>query len=186
MLNGFKHKAVLLIALLWCSSSIGSQICLSETEIPPTTPTSQFTQHSNGTVTDTATKLMWMRCSVGLTWDGTTCQGEPSEHNWESALEVAKGTNFANYHDWRLPNIKELTSIVEEACHNPAINLTVFPETVVYAPDENGFPLAPWLGYWTSTHYSNDRALHVKFQNGFYTFYYKRDTAYRVRLVRGG
>jgi hypothetical protein len=176
MFKGFKHRVSLLIVIIWSSSTLGSQtqICRTETEIPPTTPTSQFTQNNNGTVTDNATKLTWMRCSLGQYWDGTTCQGDASQHNWQQALQVAQDEYFANYDDWRLPNIKELTSIVEEACHSPAINLTIFPST------ETDYE------YWTSTIYYGDRALKVRFRDGFFTFYYKREKTYGVRLVRGG
>ncbi|MDP4028446.1 MAG: DUF1566 domain-containing protein [Gallionella sp.] len=51
---------------------------------------------------------------------------------WNAALAAAKDANFAGHSDWRLPNIKELESIVESCGYNPAINRTLFPAT----PDE--------------------------------------------------
>lgn len=66
--------------------------------------------HNNGTVTDTQTGLMWMRCSMGQTWDGTTCTGEAREYDWNTAKGLT--TNFAGYNDWRLPTIKELNTLI--------------------------------------------------------------------------
>ncbi len=120
------------------------QICTPET-IRPTTPTEDFIDHGDGTVTHKLTGLMWMRCSMGQAWDGTTCTGDILRSNWETALKAAEELNrsggFAGYTDWRLPNIKELTSIVERACVSPAANLEIFPKT------EN-------IYYWSSTPYA--------------------------------
>ncbi len=33
--------------------------------------------------------------------------------NWEKALEYAENLEYAGYNDWRLPNVKELHSIVD-------------------------------------------------------------------------
>ena len=178
MFKGFKHRVTLLIGIIWSSSTIGTQICKSESEIPTTTPTSQFTVHNDGTVTDTATRLMWMRCSLGQTWNGSTCQGDAIQYSWQGALKAAQDENFAGFADWRLPNIKELVSIVELACYQPAINVTIFPESMDSSETE--------YVYWTSTAYFNNKALKVRFRDGFYTFYYDRQQTYRVRLVRGG
>ena len=95
-------------------------------------------------------------------------------------LQAAQNENHTTdgYDDWRLPNIKELTSIVEEACYNPAINLTIFPEPKDSEETE--------YDYWTSTNYFLNKALKVRFKDGFYTYNFKRDQTYRVRLVRGG
>jgi hypothetical protein len=180
MFKGFKHRVSLLIVIIWSSSTLGSQTqtCRTETEIPPTTPTSQFTQHDNGTVTDNATRLIWMRCSLGQTWNGSTCEGNAIQYNWQDALLAAQAENFASFDDWRLPNVKELASIVELACYQPAINLTIFPEPTDSTETQ--------YVYWTSTAYIKNRALKVRFRDGFYTFYFDREQTYRVRLVRGG
>ncbi len=54
-----------------------------------------------GTLTDLATGLMWMKSDSGTTM------------NWESALGYCQNLDYAGYTDWRLPNAKELQSIVD-------------------------------------------------------------------------
>jgi hypothetical protein len=63
-----------------------------------------FVDNGDGTITDNATGLMWMRADSGEGMD------------WETALAYAQTQNEANYlgySDWRLPNVKELQSIVD-------------------------------------------------------------------------
>jgi len=70
---------------------------------------SRYIVYPNGTVLDTETKLMWMRCSVGQTWDGKTCQGEAKRFEWEEAKQQT--ASFAGYSDWRIPSVKELRTL---------------------------------------------------------------------------
>jgi hypothetical protein len=92
-------------------------------------PANRFADHGDGTVTDRETGLMWKRCSEGQTWDGNTCTGIASTHTWPQALALAEHARYAGKDDWRVPDIKELMSIVEHACHSPAIDLSIFPGT---------------------------------------------------------
>lgn len=87
-----------------------------------------FLDNNNGTVTDKATGLMWQK-----TDDGNT-------YNWVEALQMAKNSKIAGYEDWRLPNTKELQSIVD-------YDKETFP-----AIDENFFECTnedSW--FWSST-----------------------------------
>ena len=115
--------------------------------VPGSTPTSDFVMHENGTVTHIPTGLMWKQCAEGLS--GSDCrtrlgnfpEGHATSLPWSSAIAAAESSTFAGFNDWRLPNLKELHSIVETCGYEPAINRTVFP----------GFPsIAGGALFWSS------------------------------------
>ena len=98
-----------------------------------------FVEHGNGTVTDSATGLTWMQSDSG------------SGMNWEAALAYCEGSSAAGYEDWRLPNVKELQSLVDYSrspatTHSAAI-APIFSVTAI--TDEAGKTDYPW--YWSST-----------------------------------
>jgi len=163
------------IALLLLGSNAAEAACL--TTIPATTPTSDFVDHGDGTVSHTKTGLMWKQCSEGLSGAGCAT-GAATVHTWQAALQLADtlnaGAGFAGFNDWRLPNIKELNSIVERQCFTPAINATLFPNTASN-------------GYWSSSSYAATAAgaWGVGFDGGGDGAYYKSGSGF-VRLVRGG
>ena len=150
--------------------------------IPATSPTSQLTDNADGTVTDTKTGLMWEQCAEGLSGAGCTT-GTAQTYTWQAALNRAQTVNttggFAGYTDWRVPNIKELRSIIEQQCYDPAINLTRFPNTASAV-------------FWSSSPVAGDRyygyiAGYVFFGNGYDDGGdYGRGNALQVRLVRSG
>ncbi len=61
----------------------------------------QFKDNGDGTITDEATGLTWMKADSGKGMD------------WPTALEYAEDMEFAGHSDWRLPNAKELQSIID-------------------------------------------------------------------------
>lgn len=153
------------------------QVCHSESEIPSSTPTSRFTDHGNGTVTDSQTGLMWARCVAGLA--GADCEAGASKvHTWQKALEYAAASTHAGYVDWRLPNVTEFASIFEQQCSVPSINIAVFPNT------------SP-VGFWSasplslSPGFDSRGAWHVHFYSGTF-FPSTRDAGAHIRLVRAG
>ena len=91
------------------------------------TPSSDFLDNGNGTVTHKTTSLTWQRCNVGQTWDGITCNGVPS--NIPFSKVSSKNDTFAGFSDWRLPTISELLTIVEYSINSPSINAKLFPNT---------------------------------------------------------
>ena len=106
-----------------------AQTCQPES-IPASTPDSQLQDNGNGTITDLKTGLIWKQCLEGQS--GSDCaSGGVETFTWQQALQRAQTVNssggFAGFSDWRLPTIKELSSLVEHQCVDPAINLTRFP-----------------------------------------------------------
>lgn len=125
--------AVLATGLLLAGGHALAQKCNGA--IPDATPDSRYQANADGTVVDTSTGLMWMRCAMGQSWDAQngTCTGDAATYTWQAALKAAQtldqGSGYAGYTDWRLPNYRELTSLARFRCHDPAINETAFPAT---------------------------------------------------------
>ena len=162
-----------MLLTLTAVSPVLAQTGRTETEVPSTTPASRFHDNGDATVTDQSTGLMWARCPEGLS--GSACaDGTVANFTWEAALIRARDSSLAGYTDWRLPNIKELSSIVEERCSNPHINLAVFPNT-------------PASFFWSASPEANSsyEAWSVRFYNGYASNGY-RYAGYHVRLVRSG
>jgi Protein of unknown function (DUF1566)/Peptidase family M23 len=140
----------------------------------PTTPTSDFIDNGDGTVTHKLTGLVWMRCSMGQTWDKatTSCTGTAATYTWDAAMALK--SNFAGKSDWRLPNIAELHTIVERENYNPAINTTIFPNSPDYS--------------WSSSPnaYDNNLAWFIYFNSGYDGSAAGSSYNFAVRLVRGG
>ncbi len=93
-------------------------------------PYGPLLDNGNGTVTETATGLMWQ-------------QIDPGSKGWADALAHCEGLTLGGYSDWRLPNIKELFSLVEEPEYDPAVDMIFFPTL------NHSYYGA--TGYWTST-----------------------------------
>lgn len=176
-------KQIIIIVVLSVPGVAYAQTCKPES-IPATAPTSQFTDHDNGTVTDTKTGLMWKKCAEGQTWDSNTngCAGSDASYTWQNALKQAQTLNtnggFASYTDWRVPNKNELLSIVEEQCYAPAINLAVFPNTLFSV-------------YWSSSPVAYDGygVWYVSIYDGYvsdgFGFGFNKNSSGGIRLVRG-
>jgi len=169
-------KTGLLLALLASADQAQTgQRCKNE-HIPATTPSSRYQQKSDGSIVDTETGLMWRACLEGVA--GKACdEGAPLALTWAEALIYVptfnSGGGFAGYTDWRLPNIRELSTLVELQCAGPAINLAVFPN-------------ATSTDVWSSSpaHFHTHYSWHVDFATGAFT-YGERTKPKAVRLVRG-
>lgn len=92
-------------------------------------PAASYRDNGDGTVSDHATGLVWQKADSG------------KGLNWEQALAYAASLKLAGHADWRLPNAKELQSIVDytriPAC-DPVFRMTKL--------SDGEYPF-----YWSST-----------------------------------
>ena len=127
-----------------------------------------YTDNGNGTITDNRTDLIWVK-------DGNSAGcNNGAVLTWEQALTFCEGLSYAGYSDWRLPNIRELESIVNNGEPLPAITVLSFPNTKS-------------SGYWASTTDvgSTSLAWIINFNGGDIALGSKT-TSYYVRCVRAG
>lgn len=99
----------------------------------------RFQENGDGTVTDHATGLTWMQADSGTGMD------------WPSALEYAEELEFAGRDDWRLPNAKELQSIVDYNHSPDTTNSAAIDPIFDATPIRNEGGEKDYAFYWTST-----------------------------------
>ena len=107
-----------------------------------------FKDNGDLTVTDNATGLMWGK------------KDSKQAMNWEEALawvQQKNKENYLGYNDWRLPDAKELQSLVDysrspETTNSPAIDPVFVCSEIKDAAGNKGYPY-----YWSSTTHVNSR-----------------------------
>ncbi|MDD2717370.1 MAG: DUF1566 domain-containing protein [Candidatus Wallbacteria bacterium] len=123
----------------------------------------RFKDNGDGTITDMATNLMWQ-------------QGENQRTNWYDALEKCRKMDLAGYTDWRMPNIKELNTI---------LNLTYKDDWWYY---KDFFPAAglvpPLLHYFSSTLHEKTYVWVTNFCFGYDGYYAGKNAPLLFRAVR--
>ncbi|MHB9026803.1 MAG: Lcl C-terminal domain-containing protein [Armatimonadota bacterium] len=101
-----------------------------------------YKDNGNGMVTDRATGLMWAKADSG------------TGMNWQQALAWVQGKNAANYlghNDWRLPNAKELQSIVDYTRSPDTTKSAAIDPVFICTPITNEGGAADYPFYWTGT-----------------------------------
>ncbi len=165
------EKPILLICITLLVQNISAQTC--KVTIPASTPDNRFIVNGDEVV-DKETGLIWQHCSLGQT--GGDCSEGRGDYSWQDALQAAENERASTGKPWRLPNIKELRSIVEERCYYPSINLTIFPGTISF-------------NYWSSSPnaYILNDAWSVHFVDGISEHINKLgEWHHHLRLVRDG
>lgn len=137
-----KIRTVFAIFTTFASSGLLAQTCFDDQ--PASHTNGQYEDRHDGTILDVVNSLLWSKCNVGETYDAATnsCNGTPSYFaTWQDALIATQdtaNTTIGNLTGFRMPNIKELASIVDYRCYSPSIDLDLF-STTINAP------------YWSNT-----------------------------------
>ena len=145
-----------------------------------------YTDNGDGTITDNNTGRMWEKKSA----DGTI-HDKDTTYTWANAFAVHiaglnAGGGFAGHTDWRLPNVKELQSIVNYENFNPSVssafNTSCSATCTVLTCSCTAAPF-----YWSSSTIANDptSAWVVSFFIGIELANGKGSISV-VRAVRGG
>ena len=123
-------------------------------------------------VADSKTGLIWRRYPEGMTASSNGCSGVAAAYTWEQSLTLANDMALASGKSWRLPSVKELSSIVDASFGNPAI-------------DPHAFPGTPATPFWSASPVENNpsKAWYVMFYGGFMNTYVCGGKL-QVRLVR--
>jgi hypothetical protein len=103
-------------------------------------PSPRFEDNADGTVTDHLTGLIWLKNAtnyVNLMWkDALAFCNNLASGSWGLTDGSVAG-------DWRLPNRKELLSLVDFSQHNPAL-----PQGHLFGNVQ--------FGFWSASTYAND------------------------------
>ena len=114
-------------------------------------PTPRFTDNGDGTVTDHLTWLTWLKDANCIQtqypgFDNNAIAGD-GKVTWQKAIDFVAGINNGTYSDcgagqthWRLPNRKELLSLVDFSLHYGSA-----------LPPGHPFLNVEWSEYWSST-----------------------------------
>ena len=138
---------------------------------------------SGRTLSDSARSWSMVKDNVtGLIWEVKTNDGSIHDknikYNWEDSRQKftkeLNSSRFGNSSDWRIPDLKELSSIINNGIHDPSIDAQFFPNTISH-------------DYWSSTtsQYNTNDAYIMNFNKGF-CFRFNKDDSYHVRAVHSG
>ena len=132
-------------------------------------PTPRFSDNGDQTLTDNLTGLIWAK----------NANPAAATKLWQGALDYIASLNsksYLGYSDWRLPNRKELMSLVNRQQDNSVSWLNA-----------QGFSNVQVNYYWSSSSYSNGTgaAWFLGMSDG-YTGHFSKGYLYNVWPVRGG
>ena len=119
-----------------------------------------FTDNGNQTITDNSTGLIWQK-------------GEGGFMNWSESLTYCEGLTLGGESDWRLPNFREIQSLVDVSKYSPSIDDTFFPGVTGYYNSS------------TTSSTSTSSLFGMSSTNGSVSWWNKDSDSY-VRCVRGG
>ncbi len=104
-----------------------------------------YNDNGDGTVTDQATSLMWQQGDSG------------SGMIWEDGLDYCEDLTLAGQSDWRLPNAKELQSIVDYSRSPGTTSSAAIDPVFGVTPIQNEAGQTDYPCYWTGTTHADWR-----------------------------
>ena len=102
-----------------------------------------FSVNGNGTISDSATGLMWQQDDSG------------SGMVWADALTYCESLTTGGYEDWRLPNAKELQYLVDYGRSPDTTNSAAIDSLFNASQITNEAGQPDYATYWTSTTHAN-------------------------------
>ena len=80
--------------------------------------------NGDGTVTDTCTGLMWQKDTADVNGSGAIeIDPFPGDRlSWQEGLKYCQSLDLGGHDDWRLPNVRELQSLVDYGRALPCID----------------------------------------------------------------
>lgn len=123
----------------------------------------RFTDNGNGTVTDSQTGLMWVKDA-----------DSGAQVDWWDAKTFATNEDAGGHADWRLPQVWELYTLVDEREGNPSLQ------------SDHPFDGVRNAEYWSETKYEDFLAFayYVRFSDGWVDYSNKGMPAGHVWCVR--
>lgn len=158
-----------------------------------------YTDNGDGTITDNNTGLMWEKKSDDgsihdvddtYAWCGPSCGGTDEMDGTITTTFLSTlngGGGFAGYTDWRIPNVRELQSIVDYEAFSPAV-ASAFDNACGGGCMVATCSCTALSIYWSSTTDAEfpERAWEVNFYGGNVNDSVSKSIFRRVRAVRGG
>lgn len=127
----------------------------------------QYTDPGDGTVVDEVTGLVWQKSPPDETY------------SWDESLAYCDGLELGGQSDWRLPTRIELTSIIDWTVGGAKVDSTAFPGA------QGAFHKTASDWYISITG-DDSRAWAFNLSDGIVSNAFEKDTAARLRCVRGG
>jgi hypothetical protein len=141
-----------------------------------------YTDNGDGTITDNVTGLAWEKLS-----SDNSDHDYSKSYTWAQAFDKVAALNTANFgghNDWRLPNLRELQSLVTLKAADVTVELA-FDANCVDGCTVTTCSCTSASEYWSSTSYpfGGSDAMGTYFGAGG-IFATSKTTAYRARAVR--
>ncbi len=152
-------KAIVLISILFCAASLFAQrYTVTEKQVEVTNEDGEKETQTHATVKDNLTGLVWTK-------------DYKFSVKWDEASAYCENLDYAGLTNWRLPDIKELISLVK--IDNPK-------GTAV-----TDFPAMPKEGFWSKTMVKKDpnSAWDIKFMSGMVSKDSMHNRRYNARCV---